>query len=317
MFDSENEIHIKSPQEREAHFQQERGENSSTTDQRSFQIPWKGEQRYFQIFSVDHDSLLYNLNNTRTEDYQAEHIAKNNMDKNTFKQYDDIKAQNIQHQILKKYIDTTGDTNDSVIYKNLKNGIQTDPLVVTNDHRVISGNRRLCTMRILNKEAVDKQQKMPFDKIKIIILDRANETDIEKLEVELEEEDSFFIYADNYCEDNLEEFILAHLNRPKECLMTMMTFRTDDFESSGIVKVDDYGIVRNYYEKEKHSEGNLANGAVFIFSKEFISFLKAGDYKGEDFSKDILSRLINNIYTYETKDLFLDIGSVKNYLSVT
>ena len=131
------------------------------------------------------------------------------------------------------------------------------------------------------------------------------------------EEDSFFIYADNYCEDKLEEFILAHLNRPKECLMTMMTFRTDDFESSGIVKVDDYGIVRNYYEKEKHSEGNLANGAVFIFSKEFISFLKAGDYKGEDFSKDILSRLINKIYTYETKDLFLDIGSVKNYLSVT
>tara|TARA_Y100000816_G_C26084764_1_gene572257 strand:+ start:1233 stop:1916 length:684 start_codon:yes stop_codon:yes gene_type:complete len=131
------------------------------------------------------------------------------------------------------------------------------------------------------------------------------------------EEDSFFIHADNYCEDNLEDFILAHLNRPKECLMTMMTFRTDDIESSGIVKVDDYGIVRNYYEKEKNAEGNLANGAVFIFSKEFISFLKAEHYKGEDFSKDILSKLINQIYTYETKELFIDIGSVKNYQSVT
>ena len=97
----------------------------------------------------------------------------------------------------------------------------------------------------------------------------------------------------------------------------MMTFRTDDIESSGIVKVDDYGIVRNYYEKEKNAEGNLANGAVFIFSKEFISFLKAEHYKGEDFSKDILSKLINQIYTYETKELFIDIGSVKNYQSVT
>ena len=130
------------------------------------------------------------------------------------------------------------------------------------------------------------------------------------------EEDSFFIYADNYCEDNLEDFILAHLNRPKECLLTMMTFRTDDIENSGIVKVDDRGIVRNYYEKEKNAEGNLAHGAVFIFSKEFISFLKEEDYKGEDFSKDILSKFTNKIYTYESKDLFIDIGSVKNYLSV-
>lgn len=119
------------------------------------------------------------------------------------------------------------------------------------------------------------------------------------------------IHSDNYCLDDLKKFVNFHQNRPKSCLMTMLTFNTDTPKTCGILKVSKNGIVKKIYEKHKNPPGTLANGAVYILSKDFIKKIKNKKYV--DFSRDILPKFICKIFTYKTDKPFIDIGTVKNF----
>ena len=126
-------------------------------------------------------------------------------------------------------------------------------------------------------------------------------------------EDGLLIHSDNFCLADLKAFQLAHINRPRDCLLTMMTFRTSDPSSCGIVELNEKGIVIGFHEKVYNPPGNLANGAVYILSKELMNML-AVEFKGAtDFSTEVLCKLVGRIYTFETSDLFLDIGTPESY----
>ena len=56
--------------------------------------------------------------------------------------------------------------------------------------------------------------------------------------------DVMLIHSDNYCIDSLKKFISSHRKRPKKCLMTMMTFKTDDPKNCGILKISKNGVVK-------------------------------------------------------------------------
>ena len=128
--------------------------------------------------------------------------------------------------------------------------------------------------------------------------------------------DGMVIHADNYCMANFQEFVYAHRNRPTGCLMTMMTFKTDNPSACGIVELNKEGIVIKFHEKVLNPPGNLANGAIYILSKELISKFKNKFMNATDFSTDIIPALLDKIYTYETNMPLIDIGSVKNYNKV-
>ena len=51
------------------------------------------------------------------------------------------------------------------------------------------------------------------------------------------------IHADNFTKLNLSEFLDAHNNRPKNCLITMLTFETNQPEKCGVVEIDKRNIV--------------------------------------------------------------------------
>lgn len=125
--------------------------------------------------------------------------------------------------------------------------------------------------------------------------------------------DGLLIHADNYCLADFSAFLQAHRSRPPECLMTMMTFRTDAPSSCGIVELDAGGVVVDFHEKVAHPPGNLANGAVYILCAELLQRL-ASDLAGvSDFSTEVLHRFVGKIYSYETHATFLDIGTTANY----
>jgi len=125
----------------------------------------------------------------------------------------------------------------------------------------------------------------------------------------LQEEDGMLIHADNYCLADLQAFIKAHKSRPEECLMTMLTFRTDTPSSCGIVELNEQGVVIGFHEKVSNPPGNLANGAVYILSTDLIASLE----KETDFSTEVLTKLVGKIYTYTTDMPFLDIGTPEAY----
>jgi len=128
-----------------------------------------------------------------------------------------------------------------------------------------------------------------------------------------EGQDGLLIHADNYCLANFHDFIKAHYQRPPYCVITMMTFRSENPENSGIVELDAKGVVTGFHEKVVNPPGNLANGAVYILSRELINMLATDLYEVSDFSTEVLQHLVGKIYTYETQEYFIDIGSPEAY----
>lgn len=126
-------------------------------------------------------------------------------------------------------------------------------------------------------------------------------------------DDALLIHADNYCLADMGAFIRAHHSRPADCLMTMMTFRSETPSSCGIVTLDERGVVIAFDEKPSEPKSNLANGAVYLLSAAFLDWLRTDAGDATDFSTQVLPRLSGRIYTYETPAPLIDIGTPHSY----
>jgi mannose-1-phosphate guanylyltransferase len=125
--------------------------------------------------------------------------------------------------------------------------------------------------------------------------------------------DGLLIHADNYCLADFGAFIQAHHQRPPECLMTLMAFHTHSPSTCGILQCDDRGVVVDFHEKVANPPGNLANGAVYLLSPEFLQLARKRFFGATDFSTEILPALMGRIYTYTTHEVFIDIGTPQSY----
>ena len=130
-------------------------------------------------------------------------------------------------------------------------------------------------------------------------------------------QDGLLAHADNYCLADFSEFIEAHKQRPKECLVTMMTFQTKTPESCGILELNENGIVTAFHEKVKNPPGNIANGAIYILSKNFLRLFENDFKSAKDFSIDVIPYLMGKIFTYHTSAELIDIGDINTYHSVS
>ena len=81
------------------------------------------------------------------------------------------------------------------------------------------------------------------------------------------------IHADNFTNMEMKDLIKANNKKPKNCLMTMLTFTSNDPKSCGIVEVDNEGILINFHEKVENPPGEMANGAVYVFDNEFLDWI--------------------------------------------
>lgn len=129
-------------------------------------------------------------------------------------------------------------------------------------------------------------------------------------------QDGMLIHADNYCLADFSAFIQAHEQRPSECIMTMMTFRTITPTTCGILELDERGIVVGFHEKVANPPGNLANGAIYLLSSELLKWMGSDLQTVTDFSIEVLPHCVGRIYTFETSEVFFDIGTPETYEKV-
>ena len=94
-----------------------------------------------------------------------------------------------------------------------------------------------------------------------------------------------------------------------QVVITMMTFITDTPHSCGIVEEDSAGIVQAFHEKVDSPPGNHANGAIYIFDQEVLSFLKSIKSNLVDISTEVLPNFIGRINTFHNSDYLRDIGT--------
>ncbi|XDZ69375.1 nucleotidyltransferase family protein [Alphaproteobacteria bacterium LSUCC0226] len=119
----------------------------------------------------------------------------------------------------------------------------------------------------------------------------------------------FIVHVDNFCDDNLFNFVLAHESRPIGTVMSMLTFNTSTPEQCGIVEVDDMNILIDFYEKQKSPPSNKANGAVYIVSGGFFDLLERLHIVNNDFSNGIIPNLLGKVFCNHTDQYYEDIGT--------
>ena len=120
------------------------------------------------------------------------------------------------------------------------------------------------------------------------------------------------IHADNICLANLSKFINVYKERPVGVSMTMMTFETPTPESCGIVKLDENGLIQEFYEKVNNPPNNLANAGVYILENSIFNCLEKLGQKKIDFSIDVIPKLLGKINTYHNDVYHRDIGTIES-----
>lgn len=121
------------------------------------------------------------------------------------------------------------------------------------------------------------------------------------------------IHGDNLCLADFNKFYEAHLNRPKQCCMTMMTFDSKDPRSCGIVETDCSNVLIDFHEKVQNPPSSRANAAIYFIEKEVINFIKDNN-KITDFSMDVIPHFVSRIFTWHNFNTHIDIGSVNTLL---
>lgn len=119
-----------------------------------------------------------------------------------------------------------------------------------------------------------------------------------------------FIHADNFTTSNLKGLFDSFREKPEGCKLTMLTFLTDNPQSCGIVKVRK-NIVEEFHEKVLNPPSNIANGAIYLFDYELISWIEKEISKPFDFSLDVIPCLIGKINTWLIDQEYIDIGTHK------
>jgi mannose-1-phosphate guanylyltransferase len=125
--------------------------------------------------------------------------------------------------------------------------------------------------------------------------------------------DSFMVaHADNLTTFNVAHFIEAHAARPPSCAMTMLTFRTDDPRSCGIVEVDAAGVVKGFHEKVDNPPGDLANAAVYLLAPEVADFIAGFDKRVIDLSTEVIPHFVGRILVVVDGGYHRDIGTIES-----
>ena len=94
----------------------------------------------------------------------------------------------------------------------------------------------------------------------------------------------------------------------------MVTFKSSNPKSCGIVETNDQGVMINFEEKPLMPKSNIANGAIYIFDNNLINFIKNNNKNQliKDFSNDVIPLLKKRINTWHTNDYIIDIGTLEN-----
>ena len=120
-------------------------------------------------------------------------------------------------------------------------------------------------------------------------------------------EQRFFIaYTDNLTDVSLTRLKEAHDSR--RAPLTMGLFRTPAPEASGIVQMQEDGLITAFDEKPASPVGNLANAGVYVAGQTLFDAIPEGSGV-VDFGRDVFPRLIHRMYGCVIDEFLMDIGT--------
>jgi mannose-1-phosphate guanylyltransferase len=125
----------------------------------------------------------------------------------------------------------------------------------------------------------------------------------------LAEEDFIVMHADNYFEDSLSNFVYNHQAREVGKFGTLGTFETQNPESCGVLLLNKNRTIREFHEKVLNPPSKIANAAIYAFTPDVKKPLLQLSKNENDISKHLIPKILNGLFTYSFKGLFVDIGT--------
>jgi transposase len=147
-------------------------------------IPTVNGNELHEVYHVSVELPKYRLDNTRTLALQEQYIYSHNLSEDFFSDVESDKVQEVQHNLLKALIGSSDKDKDLMSY--FSDQTQTEPLILTHDGFVISGNRRLCAFRELLEE--DYEQFKHFSQVRVVVLPNLDADKIDQIEDFLEQQ---------------------------------------------------------------------------------------------------------------------------------
>jgi len=126
------------------------------------------------------------------------------------------------------------------------------------------------------------------------------------------EENFYFLFSDNLTNVSLKEIYDFH--KKKDSLFTTYAYYTDVPFRKGIFEFDDKsGKVISFEEKPEKPKSNLASAGIGVLNYGIFNYIK--NLKFEDFSRDVMPRIVDKMYVLKTKKYIKDIGTKEDYLT--
>jgi hypothetical protein len=110
-------------------------------------VPWRGRYVKAPVITVDHDVLVYRVENGRLITQLREHAREHGEDlADIYARQDTAEIQQLLHNLL---VAQAGDPRGPILHELERQQLQTEPLLITAEGVVVNGNRRLAAMREL------------------------------------------------------------------------------------------------------------------------------------------------------------------------
>jgi mannose-1-phosphate guanylyltransferase len=123
-------------------------------------------------------------------------------------------------------------------------------------------------------------------------------------------DDDFLVaHADNLTDFAVSALIDAHAAAGPDNLLTLLAFRTPNASQCGILELDGASRVVAFHEKVSDPPGNLANGAVYVFSQAVVNRIADLGKPVVDLSTEIIPGLLPRVFALEHQGFFMDIGT--------
>ncbi|MBW2059714.1 MAG: nucleotidyltransferase family protein [Deltaproteobacteria bacterium] len=125
------------------------------------------------------------------------------------------------------------------------------------------------------------------------------------------EDDFWVIYGDNLSCANLREMEAFH--RAHGGIATIGLFRCERPTECGIAVLDESDRILDFEEKPTSPKGDLANGGIYLLSREIFHEVCWDVAMPLDFGFHVLPQLRGKMYGYVIHDYHMDIGTPAGY----
>lgn len=122
-------------------------------------------------------------------------------------------------------------------------------------------------------------------------------------------DDFIVMHADNYFSDSIKNFVKDHTSRTVGRFGSLGTFETNNPKNCGILVLNQDKTILEFHEKVDDPPTNIANSAIYTFTPEIGESLFELTPDQNDLSRDLIPRIMNDLYTHKFEGLFVDIGT--------